>query len=159
LARLADGAMVHPDDDVAPAFTGITDADRRTIGREHHQRAGGIEADALHGLRPDRRFRDRRANGGNAGAPDVGRGLFDNVARLVPGRDGVPVCAEQSSRLVEHAGARGCSPNVDADKGLSHAPSRRGPRLPLVRAQAYQHVYPPSTTTMLPVIRLAASEA
>ena len=50
-----DGAVVHPDDDVALRIAREADAQRSRLLVEHDERAGGVEADALDGGGRERR--------------------------------------------------------------------------------------------------------
>src|SRR6185437_749539 len=134
LARFADRTMVHPDDDITLRIARPAHRDRRAVGREHDQRARRIEADTLDGSCGDRGFRHGGAHGSGTGIPDVGRRLFDDVTRLVPGHKRMLGKPEQLSGLVEYAGSRARGPDIDADKSLPHA------RPLLTEARAYQHV-------------------
>ena len=82
----------------------------------------------------------------------------------IPGR---PVAGRLA--FIEHAGPRTRGAHVNADEDAIHrarasrryrepAPSCRPARSLCVK-RIHQQVYPPSTTTTLPVIRLAASDA
>ena len=119
-ARFGHGAMVHPDDDVAAFVAGRADGERIAARVEHHERAGRIEAQPLDGRRRKAGLRHGRAHGSRAGQPDVGRRLLDDVARLVPDRDGMPGRRQQRSAFVEHAGPGTRCADVDADEGLPH---------------------------------------
>ena len=85
--RLFDRAMIHPDDDVAGRIAARPNR-KRLAGRiEDDQRTGRVEADAADRLRLHAGRFDRRAHRGDGRRPDVGRGLFDNVAGLAPSGD------------------------------------------------------------------------
>ena len=119
-ARLGHGAMVHPDDHVAARLAGWTDGKRVGPRVEHHQRAGRVEAHAADGGRRQAGLGHRRAHRRGAGRPDLGRRLLDDVARLVPERDGMAGGRQQRAPFVEHAGPGARCPDIDADEGLLH---------------------------------------
>ena len=119
-ARLGHGAMIHPDDHVAARLAGRADGERVGAGIEHHQRAGRVEAHAADGRRRQAGLGHRRAHRCGAGRPDLGRRLLDDVARLVPERDGMAGGRQQRAAFVEHAGPGARCPDVDADEGLLH---------------------------------------
>jgi hypothetical protein len=112
--------MVHPDDDVSQWVAGATDRQRVARGIHHHQRTGRVETHALDRGSRERGFRHGRADGGGAGCPDLGRGLLNDAACLVPHRDRMPGGRQQVSSLVEDSGARARCPDIDADEGLLH---------------------------------------
>jgi len=57
---------------------------------------------------------------GGESRPDLGRGLLNDAARLVPQRDRMPGGRQQVSVLVEDSSARARCPDIDADEGLLH---------------------------------------
>ena len=102
--RLGDGAMVHPDDDIA-----LLSPDALTVSGSPSRSSTTSEQVAskpmpLTASGAKRRFRHRGAHRGDAGRPDVGGGLLDDVAGLVP------------------------DPRSDAWRSPAAFPSRRTPR-------------------------------
>jgi hypothetical protein len=131
--------MIHPDDHVAPCLAGRADGERLCACVEHHQRAGGIEAYAAHSRRRQAGLSHRQPHRFGAGRPDLGRRLLDDVAGLVPDRDGMAGGRQQRTPFVEHAGPGTRCPDVDADEGLPHFdPSAPGE--PVSPGGAYQQV-------------------
>jgi hypothetical protein len=55
-----------------------------------------------------------------AGCPNVGGGLLDDIASLVPDRDRPARCCQQPAVGREHPGAGTGSADVDADESLLH---------------------------------------
>src|SRR5262249_47204504 len=106
---------------VAP---GRADGDGPIVLVERHERAGGVEADALDALEigwAEARLPQRIAHGPAARLPDVLRGLLDEV-RLGP-EDPNPADAEPEAvpRTVEDGGAGASRTDVDADeRGRAH---------------------------------------
>jgi hypothetical protein len=122
--RLLDRAVIHPDDDVAGRIAARPDR-KRLAGRiEDNQRTGRVEADAADRFRLHAGRFDRRAHRGHGRRPDVGRGLFDNVAGLAPGGDHPPRIGEQLPAQSENARTNAARSHVDADERLIHDRSR-----------------------------------
>ena len=124
LRRLFDRAMIHPDDDVAGGIAARPNRERFAGRIEDDQRTGRVEADAADRLRLHASRFDRRAHRGDGRRPDVGRGLFDNVAGLAPGGDHPPRIGEQLPTQSENARANAARSHVDADERLIHGRPR-----------------------------------
>ncbi len=127
---LGNRAVVHPDNHIAAFVARRADGQWIGAGVKHHQRASGVETHALDGGWRKSCFRHRRADRGDARYPDLGRRLFDDVARLMPNCDRVPGRRQQRSLFVEHSRARTRCSNVNTDEGLLHSNPVQDPRKP-----------------------------
>ena len=87
LFRLRGGAMIHPDNNIAVRIVRRPDRQRRVVIANHHQRAGGIEAEP-----GDRRRRD--AGAGHRGFNAVAHRQPDFTARLL---NPIPGAAKQGN--------------------------------------------------------------
>lgn len=117
---LRDCPVIHPDDDIASRIARAADTKGISAAVEHHQRAGGVETDSPDGRRGLTSFLEDGADGFGAGCPNVGGGLFDDIASLVPDRDRLARRRQQRAVGHEHAGAGTGSADVNSDKSWLH---------------------------------------
>ena len=114
--------MVEPDDGVPALLAGHRDAELAACRVAHHERAGGVEADAGDafgrdaGLSPARRARRCRP------PPDILRIMLGMIGLGLVHGDRMFGAAKQGARAVENA--RAGAPGPDIDRADETVPSR-----------------------------------
>ena len=128
--RLLAGAMIHPDHDIALGMGRIADRQGRATLAQHHQRAGGVEADPADLAGRDPGFGHRAPRGGRDGAPDILARLLDDAAGVAMGGNVLLRGAQQNALPVEDPGPRAAGADIDAEKIVAALRHRIPPALP-----------------------------
>ena len=118
--RLVEGAVVHPDDDVALAVARPANRQWRAALPDHDQRAGRIEADAGDVVRTKLRLRQCLANACADGPPDILARLLGNFAGLGEQRDVALGRGEKLTPGIEHARPGAAGADINTEEMVGH---------------------------------------
>lgn len=118
--RLFDGAVIHPDDDIALWMIRRADRKGLILRPAHHERAGGIETDANHGCGIYAGARDTFPHAVANGFPNLTTRLFGYAAVFTMHRDRALGGGQKPARHIKDTGTGRAGTDIDANQVGSH---------------------------------------